>query len=149
MTTIAAAPATPTPAPVVQQQIAPPRPVAAAVQQPPEPAAPANATASDLAPVIEAYAQAIESRDVNAIRRVYPGLTAEQERGFDQFFQAARKINVTFRIANVEGTGAAADARLSGNYEYETTQGKTERQPVSFVASLRREGSTWRLVSLR
>jgi hypothetical protein len=99
--------------------------------------------------VFDAYARAIESRDIAAIRRVYPGLTAEQERGFEQFFQAARKINVTFRVANVESTAAAADARLNGTYEYESSSGKIERQPVSFAASLRREGGEWRLVSLR
>jgi eukaryotic-like serine/threonine-protein kinase len=147
----------PAPQPVVQQQTITPRAPAASasvVQQapvsaPPTPPAPTAATAADLAPVFDAYARAIESRDIAAIRRVYPGLTAEQERGFEQFFQAARKINVTFRVANVESTAAAADARLNGTYEYESSSGKIERQPVSFAASLRREGGEWRLVSLR
>jgi hypothetical protein len=153
-TSAAASTPLPAPPPVVQQQMVTPRaPVASAnvVQQAPvsAPPAPAPATAADLAPVFDAYARAIESRDLAAIRRVYPGLTSEQERGFEQFFQAARKINVTFRVANVESTAAAADARLSGTYEYESSSGKTERQPVSFAASLRREGGEWRLVSLR
>jgi hypothetical protein len=110
--------------------------------------APAPATAADLAPTVEAYARAIESRDVAAIRRVYPGLTADQQRGFEQFFQAARRLNVTFRITNVESSGSSADARLSGSYEYESSSGKVERQPVSFVATLRRDGSSWRLLSV-
>ncbi|MDB4882440.1 MAG: protein kinase, partial [Gemmatimonadetes bacterium] len=105
--------------------------------------------AADLAPTIEAYAKAIESRDVGAIRRVYPGLTSEQQRGFEQFFQAARRINVMFSVGNVESTASTADARLSGHYEYENTSGKVERQPVSFVATLRRDGGGWRLISLR
>ena len=41
------------------------------------------------------------------------------------------------------------DARVNGTYEYESSSGRVERQPVSFVARLRRDGSTWRLVSVR
>jgi eukaryotic-like serine/threonine-protein kinase len=139
--------------PIVQQQIpAPPAAAAAAatVQAAPEttPPAPSAATAADLAPVIESYARAIESRDVSAIRRVYPALTSEQQRGFEQFFQSARKLNVTFSVTNVEGTGPSADARVTGSYVYESSSGKTERQPVSFAATLRRDGGAWRLVSL-
>jgi len=96
-----------------------------------------------------AYARAIESRVISAIRRGYPGLTSDQQSGFEQFFQAARKINVTFRVTNVEGTPTTADARVSGTYEYESTSGRSDRQNVSFAAALRREGSAWRLVSLR
>jgi hypothetical protein len=80
---------------------------------------------------------------------VYPGLTADQQHGFEQFFQSARKIDVTFRVANVESTGSSAEARLAGSYEYESVTGKVERTPVNFAATLRRDGSEWRLVSLR
>jgi hypothetical protein len=131
----------------VKAEVAPPR--APAPPQPAPESAPATPTAADLAPTFEAYARAIESRDVAAIRRVYPGLTSEQERGFEQFFQSARKINVTFRVANVEGAGSSADARLMGTYEYESSSGKIERTPVSFAATLRHDGNGWRLVSLR
>jgi eukaryotic-like serine/threonine-protein kinase len=141
-------------APTVQQGIAAPRPAPLAVppvQSPLEtpPAAPSPPTAADVAPVFEAYARAIESRDVSAIRRVYPGLTADQQRGFEQFFESARKINVTFRVASVDGTASSADVRVTGRYEYETSAGRAERQTVGFTAGLKREGAGWRMVSLR
>jgi serine/threonine protein kinase len=117
-------------------------------QEAPAPA-PAPPSVADIAPTVQAYARAIESRDIGAIRRVYPGLTSNQQQGFEQFFQAARSINVTFRVTNVEFSGASADARLVGAYEYVTTAGKVERQPVSFAATLRHEGNGWRLVSVR
>jgi serine/threonine protein kinase len=155
---VAAAPAPRIDPPVtnpVQQEAVSSQPqvvTAAPVVTPPkQEAAPAAAapTAADIAPVVEAYARAIESRDIGAIRRVYPGLTSGQQQGFEQFFQAARSINVTFRVASVEGSGGSADARLVGRYEYVTTEGKAERQPVSFSATLRHEGNGWRLVSVR
>ena len=138
--------------PTAQQGVAAPRPIPPAAQSnpaPSEPAPPAPPTASDVAPVLEAYARAIESRDVSAIRRVYPGLTADQQRGFEQFFESARKINVTFRVASVDGTASTADVRVTGRYEYESSAGRAERTPVGFAASLRKDGATWRMVSLR
>jgi len=144
------------PAPSVQQATTtPPRPVPtgpvfatqpaeSAVAPPPRPA-----TAADIARVFESYARAIEARDIAAIRRVYPALTAEQQRGFEQFFEAARKVDVTFKVASVDGSATTTDAHVNGTYEYESSSGRVERQPVSFVARLRRDGSTWRLVSVR
>ena len=145
------------PPPSVQQATTtPPRPVPTApvmANQPAESAAapppPRPATAADIAPVIESYARAIEARDIAAIRRVYPALTSDQQRGFEQFFEAARKVDVTFKVASVEGSATITDARVNGTYEYESSSGRVERQPVSFVARLRRDGSTWRLMSVR
>jgi eukaryotic-like serine/threonine-protein kinase len=143
------------PPPTVQQATTtPPRPAPTpAVSQPAEspaaPPPPAPATAADVAPVFESYARAIEARDIAAIRRVYPGLTDTQQRGFEQFFEAARKVDVTFRVASVEGSATTTEARVNGTYQYEASSGRVERQPVSFVATLKRDGSSWRLVSLR
>jgi eukaryotic-like serine/threonine-protein kinase len=150
-TTVAVAPQVTNTQPPVQQGVVTPRPVPPPVQptqSSPEPA-PTAPTAADVAPVFEAYARAIESRDVSAIRRVYPGLTQDQQRGFEQFFESSRKIDVTFRVASVEGTPTTADVRVTGRYEYEGSSGRAERQSVSFVAALRRDGGAWRLVSLR
>ncbi|HEX9248143.1 MAG TPA: hypothetical protein VF856_01520, partial [Gemmatimonadaceae bacterium] len=113
---------------------------------PPTPPAP---TAADVAPVVEAYARAIESRDIGAIRRVNPGLTSDQQRNFEAFFQNARNVNVTFRITNLESSGASADARLVGSFDYVNTENREQRLPVSLAATLRREGNAWRLVSVR
>lgn len=143
--------ASPPPGVTVLGAISPSPVILGPISQPPKQEAPAPATpsAADIGPTVQAYARAIESRDIGAIRRVYPGLTSSQQQGFEQFFQAARSINVTFRVTNVELSGASADARLVGAYEYVTTTGKAERQPVSFAATLRHDGNAWRLVSVR
>jgi serine/threonine-protein kinase len=112
-------------------------------------AAPSAPNPADIGQTVQAYARAIESRDISAIRRVYPGLTADQQRGFEQFFQSTRSLNVTFRVTNVEASGSSADARLVGSYEYVTTAGQSQRQPVNFAATLRHDGGQWRLVSVR
>jgi serine/threonine-protein kinase len=99
--------------------------------------------------LVAAYARAIESRDIGAVRRAYPGISSDQARGFEQFFQSARNINVTFRVSGLDVNGNSADARLSGTYQYTGSDGKAERQPVSFSASFRSDGGSWRLTSVR
>jgi len=141
--------------PAIRQEVLPPAPAVttAPVVTPPkqEPAPPAvvAATAADIAPAVEAYARAIESRDIGAIRRVNPGLTSDQQRNFEAFFQNARSVNVTFRITNLESSGTSADARLVGSFDYVNTENRDQRLPVSLAATFRHEGNAWRLVSAR
>jgi eukaryotic-like serine/threonine-protein kinase len=97
---------------------------------------------------VASYARAIESRDVVAIRRVYPQMTPQQQSAFEQFFRATTDLRVTLRIADLSITGATADARVTGTYVYQTSRGR-EDLPVAFVATLRKEGETWRLLSVR
>jgi serine/threonine-protein kinase len=99
--------------------------------------------------VVGAYARAIESRDIGAVRRAYPGISSDQARGFEQFFQSARNINVTFRVSGLDVNGNSADARLVGSYEYTGSDGKSQRQPVSFNASFKNDGGSWRLTAVR
>ena len=138
-------------APSVQENapriiVAPPPPPPPVRAPDPEPRTPPR---DEIATTVAAYARAIESRDIGAVRRVYPGLTSDQARGFEQFFQSARNINVTFRVTDIEMSGNNADAKLVGSYQYVSSEGKTERQPVSFSASLRYESGAWRLTSVR
>jgi hypothetical protein len=80
---------------------------------------------------------------------VSPGLTPSGQRSFEQLFQAARSINVTLRVASVEASGASADARVVGDYQYITAEGRKERQPVNLAATFRYDGNAWQLVSMR
>jgi len=99
--------------------------------------------------LVAAYARAIESRDIGAVRRAYPGISSDQARGFEQFFQSARNINVTFRVSGLDVNGNSAEGRLTGTYQYTGSDGKAERQPVSFSASFRNDGTNWRLTGVR
>ena len=153
---VVAAPAqlTQTPSPGTRQESLPTPASVVVVAPPPKQEAPAPApaapTASDIAPTVEALARAIESKDIGAIRRVYPGLTSDQQRRFEQFFQGARTINASFRIANVAASGSStADAQLVGNYEYVTQAGQTDRQPVTFAVTLGHDGRGWHITSMR
>ncbi len=145
----------PAPAPVV---IAPPPPAPVFVAPPPAavvqkqvdpPPTPTRSAREDINSLVSAYARAIESRDIDEVRRAYPGISSDQARGFQQFFSSTRNLNVTFSLTGLDVTGNSAEARLVGTYEYTTSDGKAQRQPVNFSASFRRDGSEWSLRSVR
>ena len=131
------------PPPVVAQQVVSPP------KQEPSPAPAAAPTAADIAPAVEGFARAIESRDIGTVRRNYPGLTSDQLRAFELFFSSSRSINATFRITSVEGSAASAVARVEGVYAFVTGEGMSERRPASFALVLRPEGKSWHITSMR
>ena len=121
------------------------QPVESPASSPPAPTAP---TSADVSPIVQAYARAIESKDIGAVRRAYPGLTSAQQGQLEAFFQAARTIDARLRIANLDASPTTAEARVVGSYDFVNSVGRPDSQPVSFAMSLRREGSSWRLVSV-
>lgn len=128
------------PAPIVT----PPAPV----QQAPVQQATVSA-ATEISNVVAAYARAIESRDVSAVRRAYRGITPEQAKGFEEFFRSVRSLRTSFTVGGLEIGGSSAEATLVGEYQYVTQSGKAERQPVSFRATFRRDVGSWELSSVR
>jgi len=129
--------------PVVQKAIETPK-------ESPAPPAPKAATVSDLSPVVEAYARALESKDINSVRRIYPSISGVQQRNLLAFFQIARDLNVTFRIEDLSSTTTSAEATLAGRYDYVNSSTNDEKHvPVSFAASFQRDGNAWRLTALR
>ena len=143
--------AAPTPVPA-------PPPVAAAAPAPPPAPAPLADTVrpapADPAPQIRAlfadYGKAIESRSVEAIRRIYPGLSPEQTREWEDFFGGVTDIQVELQVTDLKVAGDAAEAGLAGVYVFANpSTHRTQREPVTFQASLRREGTRWRIASLR
>ena len=142
--------AAPTPVPA-------PPPVAAAAPAPPPAPAPRADTVrppADPAPQIRAlfadYGKAIESRSVEAIRRIYPGLSPEQTREWEDFFGGVTDIQVELQVTDLKVAGDAAEAGLAGVYVFTNpSTHRTQREPVTFQASLRREGTRWRIASLR
>ncbi len=116
---------------------------------PPAPVAPAENARDAIGAVVAAYAAAIGSRDVAAIRRVYPQLTTEQQANWQAFFGAVRSIAAKFDITSLEVNGTSAVAQLTGVYEYVSSAGHTERQPIAVRATLQRETGGWTILSIR
>ena len=96
------------------------------------------------------YAGAIESRDISRIRRIYPGMTGVQERGWNQFFQLVREVKAQLDVTQLTTSGATAAGRIAGSYTYlNSSTGRTEHQPVSFQAAFQKTDSGWRISEVR
>jgi serine/threonine-protein kinase len=128
----------------------PPAGSAAAPTPAPVAIAPSPAvTRAAISSIIASYARAIESRDIAELRRAYPGMTADQRRAFEDFFRSTRSLRAVLAVSDLQVDDPTAEARLTGTYEYVTTAGNTEHRPVSFRATLRREGEAWKLMVVR
>jgi tRNA A-37 threonylcarbamoyl transferase component Bud32 len=100
--------------------------------------------------VIASYGRAIEARDISAIKQVYPSVTAAQQRDWQQFFSAVQNVKVSLAVSQLDVGGSTAEARVTGTYRYENTSTRRlEEQPVSFRASLQRDGTSWRIAAIR
>jgi hypothetical protein len=131
----AAAPA-PQPPP---SQPAPSRPAAQPVaeSEPPDPR-------PQIEQLVAAYAQAIENKSIGEMRRVYPGLRADQEAGWRALFRAARgSVTAELAVTHVEVSGNTAAVDVSGRYVYDVGGGN-RTDAVNFRATAGLEGGAWR-----
>ena len=124
--------------------------------RPPEqPAAPAAKPVPvdprpDIQRAIDDYARALESRDVDQVRRAYPGLTTAQQQSWKGFFESVRNLKAGLKVTGVTFAGVMAEAIVSGVYEYDNaSSGRTERRPVTFRALLVVDTTGWRLTTIR
>jgi len=119
------------------------------------PAAPAVTPAPvdprpDIQKVIDDYARALESRDVNQVRQAYPGLTAAQQQSWQDFFRSTRNLKAGLTVSAVHLSGLTAEAIVSGVYEYDNAStGRGERRAVTFRAVLVVDSAGWRLTAIR
>jgi len=112
-------------------------------------AATAAAATAEINSVIDAYAHAIESRDLGELRRVYPAMTNDQASAFADFFKSTRTLRASLAVKSSRTDGNRVTAHVIGTYEFTTTSGRSQQQPVSFEAELRREGAAWKLSAIR
>jgi hypothetical protein len=144
---VPASPAAPQAAPETVPAPAVVAPAPARVPAPPPPPADARPQIGDL---VAEYGRAVESENLPDLRRVYPGMTAAQQLGWEQFFRLVRDVKAELAIGRLDVTDATAEAQVGGAYTYlNTSTQQTEHQPVAFRATLRREGGRWRIMQIR
>jgi serine/threonine-protein kinase len=114
---------------------------------PAAPAAPADPR-PQIDAAIQAYARAIESRDVSAVRRAYPGLTTQQMQTWKDFFTAVRNLKVELRASRIIPNGDTAEANVQGSFSFLQDR-RPQVQPVQFRASLERGDGGWRITAIQ
>lgn len=132
------------PAPASQVAPSPSPPAPPAAPQPPADPTP------DIRAVIAAFGSAVESQNIDNIRRVYPSLTPTQQRSWQQFFQTVRDVKAQLNVANLDVSNGAAEAQVTGLYTYlNNSTRQMEKLPVAFHMSLKKESGGWRIIQMR
>jgi hypothetical protein len=131
----------PEPAPVVSAPVATP---------PLTPSAP-----PDIAPdgavtdLLSRYKDALESRNIAALKRVWPGLSGAQESALRNEFQHASQLTVEISSPHVVVSGAAATATFMRQYELQTTDGQRLSSESRTTMTFKRTPSGWIIDSVR
>ena len=97
--------------------------------------------------LLEQYRLAIESNDIDRLRRAYPGMSPDQERAWREFFDNASNLSVVFRVLDIVTESDAATARVQATYLFRSDQ---QQDPTAtFTASFERGPGGWRLTAVR
>ena len=138
------------PPPAAPQTVTVAPPTAPPAAQPPP--APVPTQPADPRPLIDAaiqsYARALESRDVQQVRRAYPGLTTQQSQVWRDFFGTISDLKVDLTIKQLQVTGDVAEAQVDGFSDFVQNR-RQQRQPLTFHVTLDRTSGAWRIGSIR
>jgi hypothetical protein len=133
------------PAPVVAPPVAAP-PAA----PPPAPSARAEESAEAAVQTLLArYRTAIETRDIGALKRIWPALSGRQEEALVSEFQHARAITVGLGTPDIRPTGTGATVSCRRNYAVTTADGQTLRTVTTMIMTLARHEGTWSIETIR
>jgi hypothetical protein len=135
--------------------IEPPPATATAISSPPPPqaAAPAVRTEDNPVPAVQAvlarYRAALESRDINALKRIWPSLSGRQEDAIRNEFEHSRSIAVGLDGVDIRPTGSGATLTCHRSYAVTTADGQTLRTATQMSMTLARRDGAWIIETIR
>jgi hypothetical protein len=113
-------------------------------------AAAANAAAeSAIRDVLSRYELALESRSMEALKRIWPTLAGNQQALIRAEFEHARRIDVELVDPHISVSGASATVTLTRHYELLPTGGPVQRADTPTTMTLRRTNAGWVIDQLR
>ena len=89
------------------------------------------------------YISALEQRDVNALKAVWPGLSRSQQAAVEAEFANARSIDVELASPKIDVAGQTATVSAVRHYSLNTRDGQQVRSDTSTTLTLRQAASGW------
>jgi ketosteroid isomerase-like protein len=120
--------------------------------RPPPPRAeePAGPPAEQLVrEVIARYTGALQARSMEELRRLWPTMTAAQQRAIRSEFDNARSIRVEVINPHIEVGGDTATATFLRRYELLTSDGRRLQTDTKTTIVLRKTGGSWLIDDVR
>jgi hypothetical protein len=128
---------------------APPQPREKPIEKP-EPAEPPPPSPTEqITGLLDRYAAALEGRSLDALKRIWPGLTGAQESAMRYEFQNAREIDVGVVGPQITVRGDAATVVFTRRYRIRTVDGQDLQRDSAATMTVRRSGETWVIEQLR
>ena len=123
---------------------APVTPVGAPRPEPPDPlVSPAAGVEDMVREVIAEYVRGMESRDLAALKRVWPSLGGTQERAIQTEFANARTLQTQFTEPRITITGDITTVTGFRMYSLVTLDGQRLSSVTKTTMTLRRNGDAW------
>jgi hypothetical protein len=151
--TIPTPPQTPqTSAPVPASPPVATAPPAAAPIVPSAPAVdPSSAAAADerINDLIGRYKEALESKNLDQLKRLWPSLTGGAESAIRQEFRQATRITVDISDPHISVSGGAGKVSFVRKYSLVTVEGQRLQSTSTAVMDVRRAGNAWVIDAIR
>ena len=99
--------------------------------------------------LVRRYEQALESRSIDALKRIWPSLQGAQETAVRQEFMHSRRIDVDIENVEVSVSGATAIVTFIRRYQLTTVDGQRPLTNSRTTMNARRAGSEWQIERVR
>ena len=130
--------------------MAPTTTVAPAPAAPPQPSPEAIAAARDAAitDLIGRYKAAIEGRNLDAVKRIWPGVSAREQEALREEFRLATSINLDILNPRISATTDTGTVTFVRHYEV-VKEGQRLQSQSNATMEVRRNGTSWVIEHLR
>ena len=91
----------------------------------------------------------MESRSLDALKRVWPSLQGSQEDAVRREFQQSRRIHVDIDDSNIEVSAGSGTVTFVRRYQIVTTDNQKLDRTSRITMTVRRAGSEWVIDRLR
>ena len=97
---------------------------------------------------LEAYRQAIEARDLGALRHVRPALSPADLQRFQRAFDQLESLEVTLAVESMAVNGDQAEVRGVREDHFVTKDGRTLRNRAPFTYRLQSSSGRWIILTV-
>ena len=99
--------------------------------------------------VLSQYQHAYESKDVQELQKIWPGMTGVQIKGVGDFFRQASDLSLQYQVSQTEINGDNAIVRFTQTLKY-AAGGKSGKNSAKIAMQLNRtQSGVWRINSIR
>jgi hypothetical protein len=120
---------------------------------PPQPASPPVRAEENAVTAVQAvlvrYRAALESRDMSALKRIWPALSGRQEDAIRNEFEHSRSIAVGLDGVDIRPTSSGATLTCHRTYAVTTADGQTLRTATQMFMTLARRDGGWVIETIR